>query len=65
MSQLLPYLLPTLADRVNCHDLEGILHLPEVQRPPPSHKPLVLVKLNEPVEEVLYSNLSYGYKFAI
>jgi hypothetical protein len=30
LSQFLPYLLPILAQRVNCQDLEGILHLPEV-----------------------------------
>ena len=48
----LPYICEVLTERVNCQDLEGILLLPEVMRPPPSQKPCVIVKLNEPVEEV-------------
>ena len=52
LSPLLPYIIPTLAHRLNCHDLEGVLHLPEVQRPPPSAKPMRLVKMLEPTQEI-------------
>ena len=52
VSQFLPYVLPVIAYRVNCHDLEGVLHLPEVQRPPPTSKPTKIVALVEPTEEV-------------
>jgi hypothetical protein len=31
----LPYIFSVVAERVNCHDLEGIQHLPEVMKPPP------------------------------
>lgn len=35
MENVLPYIFAVLSQRTNCHDLEGILHLPEVMRPPP------------------------------
>jgi hypothetical protein len=35
MQPVLPYVFAVLTERSNCHDLEGILHLPEVMRPPP------------------------------
>ena len=55
MAPFLPYILSILSERVNCHDLEGILNLPEVMRPPPSQKPQVLIKLIEHSEEVLFN----------
>lgn len=36
ITPFLPVITQILADRVNCEDLEGILKLPEVMRPPPS-----------------------------
>jgi len=56
MSPFLPYIISILSERVNCHDMEGILNLPEVMRPPPSQKPQMLIKLIEHSEEV---NLSF------
>ena len=52
MSPFLPYILSILSERVNCHDLEGFLNLPEVMRPPPSQKPQMLIKIIEHSEEV-------------
>jgi hypothetical protein len=52
MSQFLPYIFSVVTERVNCTDLEGILHLPEVMRPPPSQKPKRLIRLIEESEEV-------------
>ncbi|KAM3145249.1 hypothetical protein pb186bvf_002577 [Paramecium bursaria] len=49
---ILPCLFAVLVDRSNCTDLEGIQHLPEVMRPPPSQLPTVLIKLIETSEEV-------------
>lgn len=55
MAPFLPYILSILSERVNCHDLEGILNLPEVMRPPPSQKPQILIKLIEHSEEVKFT----------
>jgi hypothetical protein len=52
ITQYLPYLCEILVDRINCQDLEGILHLPEVMRPPPSQSPHVHTMLKETVEEI-------------
>ena len=41
-----------LCDRLNCIDLEGVSNVPEVMRPPPSAKPQMMTKLNEPSEEI-------------
>ena len=54
MTPFLPYIISILAERVNCHDLEGIANLPEVMRPPPSQKPQMLIKLIETSEEVIF-----------
>jgi len=59
LSPLLPFLLSVMVDRANCQDLEGILNLPEVMRPPPSQKPRRLVKFNEESEEVAL-NISFN-----
>jgi hypothetical protein len=48
----LPYILSIVVERTNCHDLDGIENIPEVMRPVPSQKPKVLIKLNEPAEEL-------------
>jgi len=48
----LSYIIEVLVERTNCHDLEGILDLPEVMRPAPSQKPHIHAKLMEPTEEV-------------
>lgn len=52
MIPFLPYVFSIVCERVNCADLEGILNVPEVMRPPPGQKPKVLVKLIEDSEEV-------------
>lgn len=52
MQPVLPYVFAVLTERSNCHDLEGILHLPEVMRPPPDQKPKMLIRLVEPAEEL-------------
>jgi len=49
---ILPYLVAVLVERSNCTDLEGIEHLPEVMRPPPSQMPTMLIKFVEESEEV-------------
>ena len=41
-----------VSERVNCHDLEGILDMPEVMRPPPGQKPKQMFKLVESSEEL-------------
>ena len=41
-----------VSERVNCHDLEGILDTPEVMRPPPGQKPKQMFKLVESSEEL-------------
>jgi hypothetical protein len=35
MTPFLPYIFSVITERVNCHDLEGILNVPEVMKPPP------------------------------
>lgn len=55
----LPYIISVLVERVNCHDLEGILQLPEVMRPPPGQKPKQLIKLIEESEEVSHCTLLF------
>ena len=36
LGPFLPPVLAKLAERLNCHDLEGILDMPEIMRPKPS-----------------------------
>jgi dynein assembly factor 5 len=48
----LQYLLPILIERLGAVDLEGVASLPEVMRPPPSQKPMVVKSPPEPCEEI-------------
>ena len=57
LTPFLPYIMSILIERLNSHDLDGILDLPEVMRPPPSQKPQVLHKLVETSEEVSHTNI--------
>lgn len=59
INPFLPFILSMLVERTNCVDLEGIASLPEVMRPPPGQKPRVIIRLQEPSEEVrmLYCKL--------
>ncbi|EAS03936.2 kinase domain protein (macronuclear) [Tetrahymena thermophila SB210] len=52
MQPFLPYVISIVCERVNCQDLEGILNVPEVMRPPPGQKPKMLIKLVEESEEL-------------
>jgi hypothetical protein len=39
ISQSLPYLVPVLVSRLQCEDIDGVSHLPEVARPKPEQRP--------------------------
>lgn len=47
-----PYLFPVLVQKLGAEDLEGTDSLPDVMKPPPSQKPMVIAKPPEPSEEV-------------
>ncbi len=46
------YLFPILIERLGAEDLEGISTMPEVMRPPPSQKPMVIKSPPEGCEEI-------------
>ena len=46
------YLYPILIERLGAEDLEGIANLPEVMRPSPSQKPMVIKAPPEGCEEI-------------
>ncbi len=47
-----PFIFTTLVDKLECRDLEGILHIPEIMRPIVSQKPHKITNLTEISEEV-------------
>jgi hypothetical protein len=45
-------LIPVIIDRLNCDDLEGVDYLPEVMKPRPEQRALVVTNLPEDSEEI-------------
>lgn len=58
-----PYLFPILIERLNAVDIEGVEHLPDALKPPPSQKPQVIIDPVEHSEEV--STFNYFLKVRI
>src|SRR5690348_13866609 len=66
-----PFIFDTLVSKLECKDLEGTLHLPEIMRPVHSQKPHKIIKINETSEEIrllyikMLDNVLFGKEFDI
>lgn len=48
----IPYLIPVIVDRLNADDLEGVDYIPDVMKPSPEQRALVLKETPEDSEEI-------------